>query len=146
MPSTFHDVDVKSNLKNRRKLSAFLDGLVTSFKISAQKIRLTYIFCNDEYLLKINQQFLNHDTLTDVITFDLSEVPETLILGEIYISIDRVKENAKEFSTNYDEELLRVIFHGALHLCGKKDKTEQEQAIMRTLEQESIVAYKLQLK
>lgn len=94
---------------------------------------LDYIFCSDEYLLKINQTYLNHDDLTDIITFDLSDVPGN-IKGEIYISVERVKDNALLFNTSFRDELARVVFHGALHLCGYKDKTTKEQGEIRRKE------------
>lgn len=94
--------------------------------------QLTYIFCSDEYLLKINQQFLQHDDFTDIITFDLSEGEGTI--GEVYISTDRVKENADLLRATFNEEVLRVIFHGALHLCGYKDKKKSESKLMRDKE------------
>ena len=93
---------------------------------------LTFIFCDDEYLHKINLEFLNHDTLTDIITFDYTLGKE--IHGEIYISIDRVKENASEFKVSFEEELHRVIIHGVLHLCGYKDKSETDEKQMRSKE------------
>lgn len=91
---------------------------------------LDYIFCSDEYLLSINQSFLQHDELTDIITFDLSEDP-LVIIGEIYISIERVKDNSLLFNTSFRDELLRVVFHGALHLCGYKDKSKKDEKEMR---------------
>lgn len=94
--------------------------------------RLDYVFCSDEYLLKINQKFLKHDYYTDIITFDLSETKKTQ--GEIYISIDRVRENAVLNSVFFKEELVRVLFHGALHLCGYKDKKKEEIVLMRKKE------------
>jgi rRNA maturation RNase YbeY len=93
---------------------------------------LDYIFCSDEYLLEINQKFLEHDDLTDIITFDLSE--DDGLIGEIYISVERVKDNSLLFNTDVDEELKRVIFHGALHLCGYKDKTKKDREEMRIRE------------
>ena len=93
---------------------------------------INYIFCNDEYLLQINQSFLNHDTYTDIISFDLSDSEE--IVGEIYISTERVKENSSLHSEKFQIELLRVIFHGALHLCGYRDKKKSEITIMRQKE------------
>lgn len=93
---------------------------------------LTFIFCDDEYLHKINLEFLNHDTFTDIITFDYTLGKE--IHGEIYISIDRVKENASEFQVSFEEELHRVIIHGVLHLCGYKDKSEADEKQMRSRE------------
>ncbi len=93
---------------------------------------IQYIFCSDEYLLNMNKQFLEHDYYTDIITFDLSENDTTI--GEIYISIDRVVENAVNLEIPWTSELYRVVFHGALHLCGYKDKTKRENSIMRDQE------------
>ena len=101
-----------------------------------EKVRLKaldYIFCTDEYLLRINQDFLKHDDLTDIITFDLSETKDS-ITGEIYISIDRVRENAAKFGVSLQTELLRVMFHGALHLCEYRDKKPKDVAMMRSKE------------
>jgi probable rRNA maturation factor len=94
---------------------------------------LDYIFCSDEYLLEINQAYLKHDDLTDIITFDLSDSPDVL-KGEIYISVERVLDNSLLFNTSFRNELARVVFHGALHLCGYKDKGKKEQAAMRERE------------
>jgi rRNA maturation RNase YbeY len=94
---------------------------------------LDYIFCSDEYLLEINQKYLEHDDLTDIITFDLSDSPR-LIRGEIYISVERIQDNSLLFNTSFRDELARVVFHGALHLCGYKDKGKKEQAEMRAKE------------
>lgn len=88
-----------------------------------------YVFCDDEFLLALNQEFLNHDTLTDIITFD-NNIGKT-IHGEIYISTDRVKENSLEFGVSMENELARVVVHGLLHLCGYKDKSEEEELQMR---------------
>lgn len=140
MPAKFYEQDVKSGLKDRRMLSAYLDNLVAHHRREIKKTQLTYIFCSDEYLLEMNQQFLNHDTLTDIITFNMSEQPD-ILLGEIYISIDRVRENAAKFQTAYLSELHRVVFHGALHLCGFKDKKEADQKEMRRQEDLCLKAY-----
>jgi rRNA maturation RNase YbeY len=94
--------------------------------------RVDYVFCDDEYLLEINKQSLNHDYYTDIITFDYNEGYS--IESEIYISLDRVKENAKTFDQTFHEELSRVILHGALHLVGFKDKTKKEKEKMRAME------------
>ncbi len=139
MPAKFYEIDVRSGLKDRRKLSTVLDALLRQHR-NIQKTDLHYIFCNDTYLLAINRQFLNHDTLTDIITFDLSEEPG-VVLGEIYISTERVAENAALFHTTYEHELHRVIFHGALHLCGFKDKTETEKRKIRSLEDKCLDTY-----
>ena len=93
---------------------------------------LTYVFCDDAYLHKLNLQFLNHDTLTDVISFDYSIGKQ--VHGEIFISVDRVKENATEFNQTFQTELSRVMAHGILHFCGYKDKTDSESSLMRTKE------------
>lgn len=140
MPARFYEQDVPSGLKNKRKLSAFLDRLVHAH-LDVKKANLNYIFCNDEYLLQMNQQYLDHDTLTDIITFDLTDSPDALV-GEIYISVDRVKENAEKFGTTYQDELHRVVFHGALHLCGFKDKKETDKKIMRSQEDKCLDEYK----
>ena len=95
---------------------------------------LSFIFCCDEYLKKINIKYLNHDYFTDVITFDYSK--EKLLFGDIYISTDRVKENSKTYNTYFNQELFRVIIHGVLHLCGFNDKTEEEKNLIRSKENE----------
>lgn len=97
---------------------------------------INYIFCDDDYLLEINQQYLNHDTLTDIISFDYSLGNE--IHGDIYISIERVKDNAVDFNVSFEEELKRVLAHGVLHYCGYKDKTEVDEQMMRSKEDEKI--------
>ncbi len=97
---------------------------------------LTYVFCDDAYLHKLNLQFLNHDTLTDIISFDNSLGKQ--IHGEIYISVERVKENARTYQVAFLEELHRVIIHGALHFCGYKDKTKKEQETMSCKENEAL--------
>ncbi|MBS1773287.1 MAG: rRNA maturation RNase YbeY [Bacteroidetes bacterium] len=140
MPARFYEQEIRSGLKDKRRLSAFLDALVHKHLKKADTSNLTYIFCNDEYLLQINQQFLNHDTFTDIITFNLSEAANELV-GEIYISTERVKENASKFDTTYNEELHRVIFHGALHLCGFKDKTKTDKETMRKQEDACLKQY-----
>ena len=94
---------------------------------------VSVVFCDDEFLHKLNVEFLNHDTLTDVISFDYSVGKE--IHGEIFISIERVRENAKEFNENFDTELSRVMAHGVLHYCGYKDKSESDAAVMRSKEE-----------
>lgn len=99
---------------------------------------ISYIFCDDEYLHKLNVQFLNHDTLTDIISFDNSL--GTQIHGEVYISIDRVKENAEEFNVPFTDELHRVMIHGILHFCGYKDKSVAEEKQMRSKEDEALRA------
>jgi probable rRNA maturation factor len=137
-PVTFHFLQ-SIQLTNRRALKAFIPTIFKREKVPFRS--LTYIFCSDDYLLNINRQYLNHDYYTDIITFDLSE-GEKGTVGEIYISIDRVKDNARQFKTSLSEELHRVIFHGALHLCGYKDKTAREEKLMRDKEAEYLVRWK----
>ena len=93
---------------------------------------LTYIFCDDEYLHEINVAYLQHDTLTDIITFPFAEFPT--VSGDLFISTERVRDNAAEFGQSFTDELHRVIIHGVLHLCGQSDKGEDQQAEMRQLE------------
>lgn len=108
--------------------------IIQSEKKQAGKIN--YIFCDDDYLHKINIEYLNHDTLTDIISFDYSE--GNLIQGDIFISIERVRENALYFDVSFSDELLRVMAHGVLHYCGYKDKTDKESIIMRDKENDKI--------
>ncbi|SLK02463.1 rRNA maturation RNase YbeY [Salegentibacter salarius] len=100
---------------------------------------INYIFCDDHYLYKINLKFLEHDTYTDIISFDNSEGDE--LNGDIFISTDRVTENAKEYNVDFSDELKRVMIHGILHLCGYGDKTESEAALMRQKEDEKIALF-----
>jgi len=102
---------------------------------------LNYIFCTDEYLLEINEEFLKHEDFTDIITFNLGEGPKN-VLGEIYISVDRVRENAAIFRTRFHEELARVVFHGAFHLSGLKDKSKRDQKELRAAEEKYLRVYK----
>lgn len=97
---------------------------------------LSYIFCDDEYLLEINQQYLDHDTLTDIISFDYTE--GDVVSGDIFISIERVADNANDLNISFEEELKRVLIHGVLHYCGYKDKSESDEALMRFKEDEKI--------
>jgi rRNA maturation RNase YbeY len=93
---------------------------------------INYIFCSDDYLYKINVDFLDHDTLTDIISFDYSVGKE--LHGDIYISVDRVKENASDFNVSFEDEISRVMIHGVLHYCGYKDKSEADEKEMRSKE------------
>lgn len=97
---------------------------------------IIYIFCDDKYLHKLNIEFLNHDTLTDIISFDFGM--DKQINGEIYISIERVLENSVDFKTKFEDELHRVMIHGILHFCGYKDKSDNEEKLMRKKEDESL--------
>ena len=140
MAARFHQHDRDPELKQKRKLSQYLDTLVHRHLEGIKKISLDYIFCSDEHLLGINRQFLDHDTFTDIITFDLSE-KENEMIGEIYISVDRIRDNAVKFKTSYEHELHRVIFHGALHLCGFTDKKPADKKEMTAQEDASLQGY-----
>jgi rRNA maturation RNase YbeY len=135
---SFHYADARLNIPGKNNIKQFIPRLFKKEKHQAEELR--YIFCSDEYLLQINRDFLQHDYYTDIITFDLSEKGKG-ITGEIYISIDRVKDNARVHQTSFREEILRVIFHGALHLCGYKDKTASQTKLMRQKEEEYIRLY-----
>ncbi len=128
-----------ATLRSRRKLKSFLADLVR--KERKQLDELSIVFCSDEYLLNINREHLAHDYYTDIITFDLSASKDASISGELYISIDRVKDNAKQFGSTFTQELHRVIFHGLLHLCGYKDKRQTDIAMMRKKEAHYLKRY-----
>jgi rRNA maturation RNase YbeY len=111
------------------------------FKKEKKKLgNIQYIFCSDDYLLEMNREHLQHDYYTDIITFGLSG-PGEPIEAEVYVSVDRVRDNAHQFGTTVREELHRVIFHGALHLCGYKDKTQKDQGVMRKMEDKYLGLY-----
>lgn len=120
---------------------ALYEGWVSKIIDSEDKTEgeINYIFCDDDYLLQKNIEFLNHDTLTDIISFDYTM--GNLISGDIFISVERVKDNAADFNTEFIEELKRVMAHGILHYCGYKDKTEEDSALMRSKENEKIVMF-----
>ena len=97
---------------------------------------INYIFCDDEYLLAINVEYLNHDTLTDIISFDYTE--GNLLQGDIFVSVERVRENANDFNVAFEDEIKRVLSHGILHYCGYKDKSPEDELLMRSKEDEKI--------
>ena len=121
-------------LKNQKKLVKWISDVVSSEGFQVGEIN--YIFCDDVYLHKINQEFLNHDTFTDIISFDYTLGKE--VGGDIFISIERVLENAEKFDEVFENELHRVMIHGILHFMGYKDKTKKEKTLMRTKEDEKI--------
>ena len=125
-------------LKNQNKLVKWIGDVVSSEGFQVAEIN--YIFCDDSYLNKINQEFLNHDTFTDIISFDYTLGKE--IGGDIFISIERVLENAEKFNEVFENELYRVMIHGILHFMGYKDKTKKEKTLMRTKEDENIFILK----
>ena len=125
-------------LKNRKRLKHFIARIFESKKKNLAG--LTYVFTTDRYLLKINRKYLDHDFYTDVIAFDLSETPAH-VQGEIYISMNRVRQNASIFKVSLSEELHRVMFHAALHLCGYGDKTAGEKETMKKEEDRYLAQY-----
>ena len=127
MPVHFHNEEVSFSFNNKREVSLWLNSVVSSIKKELGVINV--IFCNDQYLLKVNQTYLNHDYFTDIITFNYNE--NNLISGDLFISIDRVKENAINQKMEFNVEIHRVIVHGVLHLCGLNDQSKQEKEIMR---------------
>jgi len=127
----FKNNGISPFLKNKSFLKIFLASIFAEEKYDFELI--TYIFCSDEFLLKLNQKYLHHDTLTDIITFTLSE-SSLPINSEIYISVERVKENAKTLKVDFQIEVLRVMIHGILHLCGYSDHTSELKSKMRARE------------
>jgi metalloprotein, YbeY/UPF0054 family len=135
----FYEAVNKNSPKLKRRLvSRWIKNIAGSFekKIGA----ITYVFCDDEEILRINKLYLNHDYYTDIITFDYSE--KSTIAGDLFISLDTVKSNADKYNVDFQEELLRVIIHGVLHLCGLKDKTPKEEKEMRNQEDNALAIYK----
>lgn len=126
----FYPEDVDFDLTHPQAVSKWLLKVVE--QEGKELVSLTYVFCSDEYLFRLNQEYLQHDTYTDVITFPYGE--ENEIEGDIFISIERVKENAATFKTSFERELHRVMVHGLLHLCGYGDKGEEESSLMRKME------------
>ena len=128
---SFFEEDIHYNLKEKIKVKQWIKDTIAAegYKLD----ELTYIFCSDAYLLQINQQYLDHDTYTDIITFDNSS-EDKVITGDIFISIERIRENAAKFNQSVIDELHRVIIHGALHLLGYKDKTAADSKNMTQME------------
>lgn len=116
------------------RLDLWISEVVTSYDKSVGE--LCYIFCSDDYILQVNKDYLQHDYFTDVITFDYCEA--SIVAGDLFISLDTVRSNAIQFSQSYDSELLRVIIHGVLHLCGLKDKSPSEAQEMRKAEEKAL--------
>lgn len=138
MSVVFHTEGVKRPKLRFRIISAWLKKVIDKFGYTTGN--MTYIFCDDEYLKNINIKYLNHDYYTDIVTFDYST--DKVISGDMFISIDRVKENSVLFDCNLNDEFLRVMVHGLLHLLGYKDSNDSETATMRQLENECIFMFK----
>ena len=128
---SFQYADRRLSIAGKTVIKDFVVRLFRKERVPLQELR--YVFCSDAYLLNINRSFLQHDYYTDIITFGLS-APDAPVEGEVYISIDRVKDNAATLGIPFREELLRVVFHGALHLCGYSDKKKREITLMRDKE------------
>ena len=144
IPSTtrniqFHELQKHAALRNRRLLKRFILIIFRSEKKVVE--RLDVVFCTDQYLLQKNQQYLGHNTYTDILTFDLSETTDK-IAAEIYISSPRIRENSILYNTSNEDETYRVLFHGILHLCGYRDKTLREKTIMRSKENQYLRRYR----
>jgi len=126
-PIYFFTEEVKYTLKNKIQIRNWIKDTITAEGYELEE--LNFILCSDEYLLAMNQQYLKHDTYTDVITFDNSEELKTIV-GDIFISIERIQENARQFKGTTQQELCRVMIHGTLHLLGYKDKGKEAKALM----------------
>ena len=136
----FFSEEIRFTLKEKLNRKRWLKKIATSAGFNIKE--LNYVFCSDEYLYQINRDYLKHDTYTDIITFDNSEKKDD-IEGDIFVSIDRVRENAKTHAQEEETEMNRVLAHGLLHLMGHKDKSKEEAALMRLKEEESIKLYVL---
>ncbi len=136
-PIRFHYLS-SCTLKNRQRLKKFIKAI---FRKENQSLAsLTVIFCNDQYILSLNQKYLNHDFFTDILSFPLSN-PDQPLIAEIYISVDRVRENARSFDSTFKEEIHKVIFHGVLHFCGYKDKSRKDKSRMTAAESKYLKNY-----
>jgi probable rRNA maturation factor len=124
-------------LDNEEAVATWLSAVIVSENKTEGEIN--YIFCDDEYLHKINVEYLDHDTLTDVISFDYTMGNE--ISGDVFVSVERVLDNSKDYNTSFDEELKRVLVHGVLHYCGYKDKSEADEILMRSKEEEKLAMF-----
>ena len=134
----FFEEDIKPPLFNTEKVKTWLTNIT---KKNSKKIKeINYIFCSDEYLLKVNIEYLDHDYYTDIITFDNSEIDD-VIEGDIFISLDRIKDNSNSLNESFDNELLRVLAHGLLHLIGFNDKTNEDQEEMTKQENLALELY-----
>jgi probable rRNA maturation factor len=133
--------ETEFTLDNEDAISDWISSVIKSENKNVGEIN--YIFCDDDYLHNINLEHLGHDTLTDIISFDYTVGNE--INGDIFISVERVKDNANDFNVSFDEELRRVLVHGVLHYCGYKDKSEAEEFLMRSKENEKLAMFHVEL-
>jgi probable rRNA maturation factor len=135
---SFQNLSISFKLKEKTKIKLWIKTIIDKEKHALGTIN--YMFCNDDELLEINLKHLNHNTLTDIITFDYTE--DKKISSDIFISVDRVLENAKKFEVTFEEELRRVMIHGVLHLCGYKDKSKPDAELMRKKENWALKLFK----
>lgn len=137
MAITFSCEDIKFNLKEKLKVKRWITNIIKS---DGKRVGdIGYLFCSDEYLIQVNREYLDHDTYTDIITFDYVE--GNLVSGDILISIDRIVENSQKFDVSFDQELHRVIIHGILHLLGQADKSDTDAAVMRSKEDAALASW-----
>ena len=132
----FFSEDIEFKLEHKSNIRKWISKIIENQNHELEEIN--YIFCSDEYLLDINRNYLQHDYYTDIITFDNRDQADDPISSDIFISIDRVKDNAQSLNNSFDQELYRVMIHGVLHLLGQGDKTEQQQMEMRKREEASL--------
>jgi len=135
---SYYAENISFTLKNKKNITLWLEEIIRKECCTAKAV--SYIFCDDSYLFELNKKYLNHNTLTDTITFDYCE--GNIISGDIFISIDRVRENAIKFQNAFDSELYRVMCHGMLHLLGYSDKSESERLAMTAKEKEYLMLIK----
>lgn len=131
----FYQTDFE--LSDQEDISNWIQSVITSYGFDLGSV--SYIFCDDSYLLKLNQEFLNHDTFTDILSFDYTA--DKIIEGEIYISVERVRENSDNYGVEFLEELRRVIIHGILHFCGFSDESPEDRDKMRELEDRALAQF-----
>ncbi|MGE6352369.1 rRNA maturation RNase YbeY [Flavobacterium sp. NPDC079362] len=129
--------ETEFTLENELAFADWLSAVIVSE--SKNEGEINYVFCDDDYLHKINVEYLNHDTLTDIISFDYTVGNE--LNGDIFVSVERVEDNAKDFNVSFEEELKRVLAHGILHYCGYKDKSDADAELMRSKEDEKIAMF-----
>jgi rRNA maturation RNase YbeY len=134
----FIEIGTKAKIK-RNKIKQWIINITSDYNIIPKEVN--YIFCNDDYILEINKEYLGHNYYTDIITFDLSDGGSTEKIVDIFISVDRIKDNSVLQNSSLEEEMLRVIIHGILHVCGFNDKTKKEKEIMRKVENAAIERY-----
>ena len=139
MAILYNSVDTKFPKIKRREISKWIKNVASTY--SKRVGEISYIFCSDEEILRINRQYLNHDYYTDIITFDYSE--GDIISGDLFISLDTVKSNSENYLVDYQQEMYRVIIHGILHLCGLKDKTPEDEKKMRDNEDKALSLLKV---